>query len=814
MTQQETIRILHQVDDRAGGGDPKPVPPFALPNKDIETLGVWRERPKFIDYANRYNRFIFVAPPGEGKSIGTPPMLMDAYDQGIITKPIMPGRGKVSIVETQPRRAAAGGVTDGITHFIGGEVGEVVGLRYKNMNLVSDKTRILVEVEGSLMNELKNDPLLRNFDVVIPDEIHEVGANLIVTLALLKRADDLRAEAKLPPLTIIPTSGTPNSAAYAQYFKRDSKGQPLGIEVPILNLERKQEKDIEYHWWKNEKDPTQKVPSYEELPTLAADILTKEIIGTNKSGDVLIVTPGRGEQADTIQAIKDAFTKAKLDINQIQIIPFDRSTPTHVRKQKIENIEDPAKRRVIVATSIANTSLSIKRMENVINMGYQKLPNIDSRTGIIVHDAQLSSKSTNTQIENRAGRGKNEKARVWHLFTKESATGPDRPEHDVSGIKRVDLAQIVLYLKNMDIDINKIDLLEHPESQQIEDALTTLKMIGALKESGEISDIGKEMANIQVDPHLARMVVEARKENIGELASVVAAMRESYRDLFYGDRKEVEQILTFLRAKKDDVQKQMWLKNMHINPDILDTSEGSDFAMTINIWNVYQAIKKDTTMTAEDKKKWYEDMHLNPETLQDIEGDVKDINNNREVGEIKLTDDMKLKLKKSLLEGFTDRILEGTYGSYIWHRKPETGNIKVSPGSHLHHNNNRDKYYIYPKYIISGELGLSKRSGTVIANFNEGIPLDEELFELARTKVEAQKAEHKKALVTQTETTSKVTPPSVPPRPPVSPIPQPGNAEIDQLVREETEKLGKKPKENIIRRIIDAIRQFFSKFSQ
>ncbi|MBI4067782.1 hypothetical protein HY407_05355 [Candidatus Gottesmanbacteria bacterium] len=743
------------------------IPPAALP-PGIETLGVWAERPRFIDYLKRYNRFIFVAPPGMGKSIGGPPMAMDAYDQGIVKKPIMPERSKVSIVETQPRKAAAGNVAKGIAHFIGSKVGELVGLRYKRTNLVSDKTRILVEVEGSLMNALKNDPMLRDFDVVIPDEIHEVGANLIVTLALLKRADDLRADSKLPPLTIIPTSGTPNAAAYADYFKRNSKGQQLAIDVPILSLEREQEKDIEYHWW-----PGQRNPEYEQLPIIAANVLAEEIVGPKKSGDVLIVTPGQSEQATTIKAIKEAFARNKFNLDEIQIIPFDRSTPTYKREQQIENIEDPTKRRVIVATSIANTSVTIKRLENVINMGWQKLPNIDHQTGLIDHDPLLSSQSTNTQIENRAGRGEGEAARVWHLFTQSSSK--ERPQHDVSGIKRTDLAAIMLSLKDQKIDIRDIDLLESPDAGQIQRALTTLKILEAVKDDGEISDIGIEMAKLQIDPHLSRMVVEAKKENVLEAATVIALMKENFRDLFYGNRDEVQAIIKAHQA------------------------QGSDFLTLINIWNAYQKVKSSSATTPAQLTKWLEGMHLNPETLENIESDAKDINNDQEIGEIVLTSDAKRGLKRCLMVGFADRLFERSHGDvYIWSADTEMHGIVLGNRSAV--------YNIKPKHIISAEMNLAKKSKRVYLTFNEDVSEETDIIDEVKRKIESVLGPRPTVETPPevTTTTQVVLPPDNSPR-------QEAIAESEiKSAAAEVPPPSAKPQENIIKRIYNKVKHALS----
>src|SRR3989344_1444566 len=697
---------------------------------------------------------LLISPPGTGKSTTLPALLLE-HDPN------------AHIIELQPRRTAVDNVANWASKLVKDEVGGLIGKRYKRTNIDTGKTRFIVEVPASLTNELSKPghETLPGVKRVIADEVHEPDP---IALALLKRANKLRKEKGIEPLKVIATSGTLDAKGYQKYFDG----------APIIEIEPPKPKEIDI------KFSTVDYSDVDQLPAQAARVLADQILKPALPGDVLIVTPGRSEMEDTKAAIESIIrdrAKEGLKNDDLEIMFYDRSTPKDIADQEILHVkkEHENKRRIIIATSIANTSVTIPRLYNLINMGWQKLPNIDPDTNLIVHDPVRTSRSTIKQIQNRVSREEDAPlGHVFHLFSEESFN--KRPEYDTSEIQRTDLAAILLRLKSMNLDIKDLDLIESPTDAQVAHAAKSLRLIQALDTEGNITKTekggaGQEMATYELEPHLAHMMVEAKRQGITNAGAVLAAMYQNHRELIYGSRKEADAKHTKYKDKQ------------------------SDFYSLINIWNDYIANKNND--------QWFKDMQFNKDTFTNIELDIKDIAGIDQPVAINFDNDTRKKLKRSIMEGFADRILEQFRGyDYRWLSPPAyIGDVTLSKRSVLR-TTDRNAIPVYSKYVIAGEIGKSQRFNAV-ANWNMDLSDKEDLEFINEVRNRIAEVEGK--AIPQETPPESIEKPKDPPPAVITPTPSIEDDKLSQAIQEETRKIEEKPRESVAQKIYKSVRKFF-----
>lgn len=414
---------------------------------------------------------------------------------------------------TQPRRVAAVSVARRVAQELGVRLGEEVGYAIRFEDRTSELTRIKYLTDGVLLRESLSNPELNQYSVIILDEAHERSLNTDILLGLMKRLVKLRAS----NLKVLITSATLDGEKVSEFF----------AECPVLNVPGKlYPVEILY----SQERPKSYLQSC--LKT-AIDIHTRE-----PAGDVLIFMTGQDDIEKLVSKLEENIQS--LDEGSCMdaiILPLHGSLPPEIQV-RVFTPPPPNCRRFIVATNIAETSLTVDGVVYVIDSGYVKQRQYNPSTGMYSLDVVQISK---VQANQRAGRaGRTRPGKCYRLYP--SAVYQDEfLDVTVPEIQRSSLAGSVLYLKSLDlpdIDILKFDFLDRPSYESLEDALNQLFIIDAIDENGSITSVGRTMAELPLEPSLSRTLMEANENESLSEALTVAAMLSSETTLLSGGRNK------------------------------------------------------------------------------------------------------------------------------------------------------------------------------------------------------------------------------------------------------------------------------------
>ena len=432
-------------------------------------------------------RLILSAPTGSGKSTQVPQMLLK---HGLL------GDGQVVVL--QPRRLAARLLAARVASELGVKLGAEVGYQIRFENVTSVKTKIRFVTEGVLLRQLIDDPQLRGVSVILFDEFHERHLYGDITLA---RALDLQ-EQQRPDLKIAVMSATLNAGELEKYLSPCTTLASQGRTFPV---------EVEYL-------PHRLGPNPPPVWELAADVFRK-YVHDGGEGDVLVFMPGGFEISQTIEAIRHA-SEAKDFI----VLPLHGELQPKDQDAAVARYD---RRKVVVATNVAETSITIDGVRLVIDSGLARMARYDANRGINTLLVEKISQSSSDQRAGRAGRtAPGTCIRLW-----------SRPEHDerapheLSEIKRLDLSEVVLTLKAAGVeDLRKFRWLEKPDEISLTHAEELITDLGALDRMGRISPIGRKMLAFPLHPRYARMLLAAQEYGCVHQACLVAALTQG-RDL-------------------------------------------------------------------------------------------------------------------------------------------------------------------------------------------------------------------------------------------------------------------------------------------
>jgi ATP-dependent helicase HrpB len=464
------------------------VAPTALP--------IWEIHAELVQQLRTGNRLVLVAPTGSGKTTQVPQMLLDA---GLA--------GNKKIVVLQPRRVAARTVAARVAWERKVQLGGEVGYQIRFDDQTSLGTRICYVTEGILLRWMQDDSSLPDVAIILFDEFHERNLLSDVALALAK---ELQRTTR-PDLKIGVMSATLDAEPVARY---------LG-DAPILVSEG-QSFPVALHY----------LDHHDERPVSdqAADVVER-IVNTGGEGDILVFMPGVGEINSTINAIRAARTQEKL-----ALIPLHGEL--QAEEQDAAFNPNPL-RKVVVATNVAETSVTIDGILHVVDSGVARVARYDAERGIGTLFIEPISRASSDQRKGRAGR--TAPGDCWRLWTESGQL--NRPERNTPEIQRSDLAEVVLLLHSLGIKrAAQFDWLDKPDAQAVERAEKLLTMLGALgAETGELTPTGRQMLRLPMHPRYSRMLVEASKRNCVRAAAMCAAL-VSGRDLLQRLRREDKHI--------------------------------------------------------------------------------------------------------------------------------------------------------------------------------------------------------------------------------------------------------------------------------
>jgi ATP-dependent helicase HrpB len=499
----------------------------------VTELPIWQIHSQIVETLRSGNRLVLVAPTGSGKTTQVPQMLLDA---GLA--------GDKKIVVLQPRRVAARTVAARVAWERRCTLGTEVGYQIRFDDQTSLGTRICYVTEGILLRWLQDDRTLSDVAAVLFDEFHERNLLSDVALALVKR---LQTESR-PDLKLLVMSATLEAEPVADYLSTQASAQSPAA-CPIL-ISEGQSFPVEVRYQ----------TEHDERPISdqAADTV-EDIVNSGEPGDILVFMPGMGEINSTIGALRATHTNERLTF-----IPLHGDLPPE--QQDLAFAPNPM-RKVVVATNVAETSVTIDGIRHVVDSGQARVARYDAERGLGTLFIESISRSSADQRKGRAGR--TAPGTCHRLWTESGQL--NRPERNTPEIQRSDLAEVVLLLHSLGIKrAVDFDWLDKPDSQAVERAENLLLTLGALRGSGqaELTDAGRQMLRLPMHPRYSRMLVEAAKYNCVPAASLCAAL-VSGRDLL-------------MRLGRDD-------RHIKEARELFEASQDSDF---YTLMRAYQFAKK------------------------------------------------------------------------------------------------------------------------------------------------------------------------------------------------------------------------------
>ncbi|MCR6639216.1 MAG: ATP-dependent helicase HrpB [Sporocytophaga sp.] len=517
--------------------------------------------PDIKDKLNLFPTLILQAPPGAGKSTVLPLALYN--------EPWLKGK---KILMLEPRKLAARAVASRMAQHLDEEVGKTVGYRVRFDNKVSKDTRIEVLTEGILTRMIQQDNALDNVGLVIFDEFHERSLHADLALALCREVQTVLRE----DLRILIMSATLNSDQLSSLLDN----------APILSSSGRQH-PVTVNYLSPDNDLS--------IPQQIAKAVRK-VVSMHDDGDILVFLPGTGEILKTLDLLSE-------DQRGIRILPLYGDLP--LQKQQEALSPDPSGyRKIILATSIAETSLTIEGIKIVVDSGFSRAPKFDPKTGLTKLETIPVTKDAADQRAGRAGRlGPGICYRLWaqpsHQYLQDQRT----PE-----ILEADLSPTMLELINWGArDINSLSFLTPPPQGAVKQAKELLKNIDAIDEQEKITERGKEIIKLPTHPRIAHLLIEGKHKGMLSLATDLAAILEERDPL----RKEagsnmvirIEALRRWRNKAYTDAEKNVlerieriassWRKTFNINIDNSAVEAVSVGELIADAYPERIAIKKD-----------------------------------------------------------------------------------------------------------------------------------------------------------------------------------------------------------------------------
>jgi ATP-dependent helicase HrpA len=475
-----------------------------------------------IAAALRDNQVVVVAgETGSGKTTQLPKIALE-LGRGV--------RGRIG--HTQPRRIAARSVAERIAEELDSPLGEVVGFKMRFSDHVSDKTLVKLMTDGVLLAEIAHDRLLRQYDTIILDEAHERSLNIDFLLGYLAQLLPKR-----PDLKLVITSATIDVERVAAHFSGAPVVEVSGRTFPV---------EVRYRPVVDPDDP-EADPDRDQVSAIvdAVDELTAE-----GPGDILVFLAGEREIRDTEDAL------AERGLPSTEIVPlYSRLSAADQHKVFAPH----SGRRIVLATNVAETSLTVPGIRYVIDPGTARISRYSHRTKVQRLPIEPVSQASARQRSGRCGR--TSEGIAIRLYTE--ADFESRPEFTDPEILRTNLASVLLQMAALDLgDVADFPFVDPPDRRAVADGLTLLEELHALDEHGKLTATGRALAALPLDPRMARMVVEADKRGVLDEVLVIAAG------------------LTIQDPRERPSEHQQAADQMHAR----FADENSDFLALLNLW--------------------------------------------------------------------------------------------------------------------------------------------------------------------------------------------------------------------------------------
>ncbi|MBO4208963.1 ATP-dependent RNA helicase HrpA, partial [Micromonospora echinofusca] len=520
------------------------------------------ERAEDIAAAIRDHQVVIVAgETGSGKTTQLPKICLEL------------GRGIQGLIgHTQPRRLAARTVADRIASELGTELGDVVGYKVRFTDQVGDRSLVKLMTDGILLAELQNDRMLRQYDTLIIDEAHERSLNIDFILGYLKQLLPRR-----PDLKVVITSATIDPERFARHFGDaepapvvEVSGRTYPVEVryrPLIEAADDSDGDVDEGGRGGEDTDTVR----DQIQAIGDAV---EELAAEGPGDILVFLSGEREIRDTADALAKLVEKKPL-LRHTEILPLYARLST---AEQHRVFAPHGGRRVVLATNVAETSLTVPGIKYVVDPGFARISRYSQRLKVQRLPIEPVSQASANQRKGRCGRTSD--GICIRLYDEQDFLS--RPEFTDPEILRTNLASVILQMTAIGLgDIAAFPFIDPPDRRTVADGVNLLHELGALDQTGadlsrRLTPLGRRLAQLPVDPRLARMVLEGEANGCATEVMVIASA------------------LSIQDPRERPVEKQAQADQAHAR----FADKESDFAALLNLWRYLREQQKALSSSA------------------------------------------------------------------------------------------------------------------------------------------------------------------------------------------------------------------------
>src|SRR6478735_9177431 len=547
----------------------------AVPTVTYPDLPVSEHRDELAAAIREHQVVVVAGATGSGKTTQLPKICLEL------------GRGiRGTIGHTQPRRLAARTVAQRIADELHTPLGEAVGYTVRFTDQASDRTLVKLMTDGILLAEIQRDRRLLRYDTLILDEAHERSLNIDFLLGYLRELLPRR-----PDLKVIVTSATIEPERFAAHFSGapivEVSGRTYPVEIRYRPLEVAVAGDVDDD---DPDDPDHEIVRTEMRDQTEAIVDAIAELEKEPPGDVLVFLSGEREIRDTAEALKGR--------KHTEVLPLYARLPT-AEQQKV--FQPHTGRRVVLATNVAETSLTVPGVRYVVDPGTARISRYSRRTKVQRLPIEPISQASAAQRAGRSGRVA--PGVCIRLYSEDDFES--RPRFTDPEILRTNLAAVILQMAALQLgDIEDFGFLDPPDKRSIRDGVLLLQELGAFDRDGKITELGRRLARLPVDPRLGRMILQADAEGCVREVLVLAAA------LSIPDPRERP-------ADREETARQKHARF---------ADERSDFISYLNLWRYLRDQRKERSGNAFRRMCREEFLHyLRIREWQDLTGQLRSI---------------------------------------------------------------------------------------------------------------------------------------------------------------------------------------------
>ena len=520
------------------GSGPRPAPPIRL--EYDPALPITAHREEIIAALARHPAIVVCGATGSGKSTQLPKLCLEA------------GRGTSGLIgHTQPRRIAARALAARLAEELGTTVGGAVGYQVRFSDHTGPQGRVKLMTDGILLQELESDPQLRRYDTLIVDEAHERSLNIDLLLGVLKRLLPLR-----PDFRLIVTSATIDPARLAEFFGGAPVIEVSGRSYPV---------EVRYRPLVAEDEDAAELSLPEGIVQAVRELDSR---GAGARADTLVFLPGEKHIREAAEALSEAR------------LPNTEVLPLYARLSAADQgriFQGHAQRRLILATNVAETSLTVPGIRYVIDSGLARISRYSPRAKVQRLHVERISRASADQRKGRCGR--EAEGICIRLYSEEDFAG--REVFTPPEILRTNLASVILRMATLGLgDPESFPFLDPPDARLINDGVRLLEELQAMDSERRVTRLGRQIATLPVDPRLGRMLLAAARQRCLAEMLVIASFLEAQDP----------------RERPADMQQQADEKHA------LFADRRSDFVTVLNLWRAFG--EQAAALSSNQLRKW------------------------------------------------------------------------------------------------------------------------------------------------------------------------------------------------------------------